>query len=149
MLLRQAVMSGRERPFQALDDRTAAAIRVCDGRGTKGMTAVVRTYRGRRNLNPTTERPDARGLFLHRVKHDETGTPASRLIAPATTAHNIQDMSLPIQKKETICLAVTEKACTFATAIRGRSFEEFPDIATDGYAPLAQLVEQLTLNQWV
>ena len=142
-------MGSRERPFQALDDRTAVAIRVCHGRDTKSMAAVARTYRGHHNLNPTTERPDARGLFLHRVKHDETGTPASRLIAPATTAHNIQDMSLPIQKKETICLAVTEKACTFATAIRGRSFEEFPDIATDGYAPLAQLVEQLTLNQWV
>ena len=39
-------------------------------------------------------------------------------------------------------LVVSEKSSTFATA-----FEKYLNCFTD--APLAQLVEQLTLNQWV
>ena len=39
-------------------------------------------------------------------------------------------------------LVVSEKSSTFATA-----FEKYLNCLTD--APLAQLVEQLTLNQWV
>ena len=46
------------------------------------------------------------------------------------------------EKKWLKNLVVSEKSSTFATA-----FEKYLNCLTD--APLAQLVEQLTLNQWV
>ena len=46
------------------------------------------------------------------------------------------------EKKWLKNLVVSEKNSTFATA-----FEKYLNCLTD--APLAQLVEQLTLNQWV
>ena len=49
------------------------------------------------------------------------------------------------QKKQSKSLAVTEKGVTFALAIQERAFK----YNKKAFASLAQLVEQLTLNQWV